>query len=225
MARIKLGDVVTAMSGKSGGTVYAVNKGGAYRKNKSNPTNPRSALQQAQRLLFSSLSSSWRGLEQEQRDSWKVAAPNFPYQDVFGDSRILSGAQLYSKLNLNISKVNGTLINSAPTPVEFPMFTAVLTTNTNVGQLITLDAVVPGNFKVIVRATQPFSAGIDNFKSQLRDVAVFDPGAGPGLNTFADYVLKLGVPTQGAKIGFSVQFVSLVSGQVSPLYLLSGLVG
>jgi hypothetical protein len=163
-------------------------------------------------------------LTEEQRASWVAAAPNFPYNDVFGDSRVLSAPQLYSKLNLNLSKIGLPRIDKAPAPVEMPEFSASFFTLDATAITLVVSPNVPAGFHAVVRATPPVSAGILNVRTKLRDVQVF-PAGGTPLDLSAAYTAKFGGTVVGQRVGFSVQLVSDESGQGSVPVFFNGIVG
>ena len=230
MALIKLTAIVDNISGKLNGTVFARNKGGHYMRSKSNPTNPRTTPQSIVRGVLGSISSKWRALTQGQRDAWDGAAPDFPYQNRMGDTKILSGFSLFMKLNQNIFNAGAgiTALVNPPAPVEVsqPIFVGgsfgVNAAGTAVSLAeIDLEFVQSGEpARAILFVTPPMSAGIKNFSNRLRklDNAVI-PSSG-GTTSFdigSDYQDKFGVPQEGAKIGYAVRIVSTVTGQASPL--------
>ena len=153
--KIKFGAIVTDGRNKIGGQVASKNKAGNYLKTKSTPTNPNTSFQAGVRNLFGSLAQSWRGLTQAQRDSWISGAPNFPYTDIFGDTKILSGFSLYMQLNSNLNAVGVTLLTTCPSPGTTPAATlsAVLY---DVGVTLTPNALpttVPAGCSAIISGT------------------------------------------------------------------------
>jgi len=101
MAKVQFGGGISAMSGKLAGQVFARNKGGAYARNWVKPTNPSTVAQQNQRNTLSLKSAAWRTLTDSQRDSWKSWADDNPVLDRLGASIVLTGAQGYTKININ----------------------------------------------------------------------------------------------------------------------------
>jgi hypothetical protein len=116
MAKIKL-NIASAISGKSGGTVYSRNRGGAYMKAWSMPINPNTPAQSVQRQKFSSLSSSWKSLTDTQRLTWDTGTNNFPQIDRLGDTFYLSGQGFYMQCNRNLQAIRQALISVCPAPV------------------------------------------------------------------------------------------------------------
>jgi hypothetical protein len=89
------------MSGKMGGTVASHNRGGAYFRAKSIPTNPNSTRQQAVRAIMTGLVGYWgETLTVLQRDAWKTYADNTPYNDVLGQSIVMTGQNAFIANNV-----------------------------------------------------------------------------------------------------------------------------
>lgn len=89
-------EIVTQASGSIGGTTYAHNRGGMYRRARSIPTNPNSTRQQAVRSYLASAVAAWGGtLTAANRESWEAWAANTPTTNSLGDALILTGQQAY----------------------------------------------------------------------------------------------------------------------------------
>lgn len=216
--KAKFGAIVVDGRGKIGGHVASKNKAGSYFRTKTTPTNPNTSSQLNVRSSFSSLSQGWRGLTQAQRDSWNSGAPNFPYTDIFGDTKILSGFGLYMQLNGNLANVGAPLLTNCPTP------TSVLSLGTFVVQNdagdLTIDqtpATVPAGYSQVILATQGLSAGRAFSKSYARQIHYYAPAAAvASITNF--YTEKFGtVPSLSENTYISAFLVNLSSGQVSQM--------
>lgn len=231
MALIKLTAVVDNISGKLNGSVFARNKGGHYIRSKSNPTNPQTTRQNMVRSLLSGVSTEWRQLTPGQREAWKGAAQDFPYQNKLGDSKIYSGFNLFVKHNQNLKNYDSespTLTSPmAPAPT-IPPFGVTGSIGLNAqGTAITL-AEVEMNFSerspntvFLLYATPPISHGVSNFKNRLRLIYT-DDGTSSASNLVVsdittEYPLFFGVPADGAKIGYGVRAINTVTGQGSKM--------
>lgn len=115
MALVKYGSAVTQLSGSVGGVTYARNKGGAYLRSRTSPTQPNSALQVGARTLFASAVNAWTNiLTAYERTSWNAYAAAVPYTNIFGETRYYSGQQRY--VQCYIARVNaGGLVTAAST--------------------------------------------------------------------------------------------------------------
>ena len=178
MAKVQFGGGISAMSGKVSGNVYARNKGGAYVRNWVRPTNPQTTAQQNQRNTLSLKSAAWRTLTDEQRDSWKSWANDNPVLDRMGASIVLTGAQAYTKININRDNAADAAVQT--TTPGAPTFAAnVLNTAGSLDVqiagdtlLVPLGAGAAENDIVFMFASRPVSAGVTNTNSQLRLVTV-----------------------------------------------------
>src|SRR4051794_38926446 len=120
MAKIKYSALVSDMRNKLNGSVMSQNRYGSFVRNKVTPVNPQTSYQQAARQSLGNLSSSFRELTAGQIAAWNRSGVNFPFTDIFGDIKHLSGQTLFVKLNANLEKVNSPRILQPPLPVGFP---------------------------------------------------------------------------------------------------------
>lgn len=109
---------MTQASGSIAGVTYSHNRGGMYRRARSIPTNPATLNQQTVRNAMSTLMTRWRAtLDDTQRLLWKTYADNTPVTNVFGDSIILTGPQMY--VRGNVPRIQAGLAIVDDGPVEF----------------------------------------------------------------------------------------------------------
>ena len=120
MPKIKFSALVSGMSGKSNGSVFGTNNGGAYFRNNTSKTKTKTALNAKRKSLFSEVSGAWRNLTSEQQNSWRNAVANFVVQNAFGDNRTPTGYELFMRLN-NVRLEQGlVMLSEAPTPRALP---------------------------------------------------------------------------------------------------------
>lgn len=161
MAKFTPGAIVSEVRNKIAATVFTKNKAGASIRNRTTPINRRSTGQTTQRQSLASLSSSWRGLTQSQRDAWNSAAASFPQQDNLGQTIFLTGAQLYVRCNANLILIGEPTITDAPSPTSFePIAFTSLTITASTGVVsLAFTPTVPAGFAMVVRMTAPVSQG------------------------------------------------------------------
>lgn len=119
MAKIKLTAFMDGISGKVNGTVFSSNRGGAYARSKgkgprfkagsdlsdtvnvlgSEPTIQTGSPQGQSISILTSISRLWRTLDGNARIAWNNAVEDWKRADVFGDMRVPSGSQLFTRLN------------------------------------------------------------------------------------------------------------------------------
>lgn len=102
MAKIKYSAIgITNMSGKSGGSVFAFNRAGAYVRRWAKPTNPMTDLQTATRQAFGALSRAYGSLTDAQVSAWKTWGIENPRVDRLGESRPMLPMQAFMSANAN----------------------------------------------------------------------------------------------------------------------------
>src|SRR5690625_84038 len=214
---IKFGSIVVGGRGKLGGQVYSHNRGGDYVRNNATPVNPQTPSQMAARAALALFSSMWSTLTQAQIAGWNAATENFPRTNIFGDSKKMSGKNLFTSLNRELELTGQTAIMDASAPVPIAVPTSVDTISVIDDGTVTfsVNGTDAGDTLVLL-ATPPVSAGTNFVKNQLRVVSTMPATASP---TSADigtaYVAKFGTPAEGQKVFVGAYAVNAV-GQRSP---------
>lgn len=204
------------MRNKLNGTVFSKNRYGAYARTKVTPVNPQTADQTTVRSRFGNRSASWRGLTDEQRQSWIDGAAGFPVFDIFGNSKILSGQALYNKLNLNLAKIGAAAIATCPVAVAIPQHAITgLTAEVGGGQIIVdfAPTPVPAGFALVTDATPLFGAGVSFVKNLFRQIQVSAAATATGVDVFGTWSAKFGALVAGQKISVRQYLVSTTTGQ------------
>lgn len=172
-AKVQFGSGVAGISGRTAGTVFARNKGGAYMRRFSVPTNPRTQSQEEARQRLSDQSSAWRTLNQDQRDSWNAWAQEHPILDRLGASILLTGHQAFVKVNSNVVLFTGGAPLTAPpaNPVfKVPAISQTAAFDATVADSIILLAgvdLVIGD-RIAIWMSPPVSPGVSNTFSKER---------------------------------------------------------
>lgn len=216
MAKILFTAFLADMRNKVNGTVFSKNRYGAYARTKVTPVNPQTTSQQAARSRLSTASQAWRGLTEEQRQSWIDAAPNFPFSDIFGNSKILSGQALYVKLNSNLALVGASSINSAPLPESLPAVegTSVAADDSANTVIVTTDPdPVPSAMFLVIFATPNITPGRSFVKNQFRFVQAFPAAAAGPYDISAAWTALFGDPVTDQKVFVKCFLVHEDSGQ------------
>jgi len=161
---------MVAGSGKIGGHVVAVNKGGAYVRTKRKPTNPRSTSQVNQRNNNTGNAQAWRGLTAAQRTGWANYAAATAKKNHFGETRYSSGFQAFVQANNTLLAIGVATITAAPVPVAVTPITSLSIVADHVTAHLTLTyaPAVPAGYHYIMRATPQYSAGKTFVKQQFR---------------------------------------------------------
>lgn len=168
MAKVNLID--GPRSGSIGGATYSHNKGLAYVRRRSIPTNPNSIKQQAARQILSALSASWAGLSSANQTAWTDWASINTILDTLGQSIQLSGQQAYIQLNSRVVGAGGTAVATPPVgtgPTGLVTATAVATAPGTIAVTYTPTPMAAGQ-KLVVWATLPSTAGRNPNINQAR---------------------------------------------------------
>jgi len=223
MAKIKLGAIVVAMSGKLGGHVFARNRGGAYMRTKVTPTNPNTSVQSAVRSAFASISSAWSSLTTSQRKSWNTAVNLFKKTDVFGDIKVPSGKALFQRLNSNLNSKSIARIDVAPQPKE--VLTAEIT-GVDIDDFDQYEATfdgTPASGSTLVYSSGPVSAGTTYVKNLMRLLPENLNVVAGTLSVFASYSARFPAPVVGQKIFTGIRFMN-ANGETSPMQIIESVV-
>lgn len=215
MAKIKYSALVSDMRNKLNGSVMSKNRYGSYVRNKVTPVNPQSIYQQFSRNLFGASSSAWRGLTPAQVTAWNEAAKDFPFTDIFGDVKHLSGQALFVQLNKNLQQIGQAISVNAPSPLEIPNL-VITGASITAGELnISTTGDLPGSeFDIIVYATPPVSSGISYLDNRYRLLISLPGDSQPSsADLMAIYTNRFGqAPSE--KVGFRIAVVSTDNGQM-----------
>lgn len=201
---------------KVNGHVVSKNRYGSYIRTKVTPVNPQTDAQQAARNNLATNSQAWRGLTEAQRQSWIDAAQNFPFTDIFGNIKFLSGQALYVKLNNNLVAGGQAAISDAPAPVATPALDSIALTaaaGTPAVSLTFAPTPVPADFNLFIDMTPNVTPGKSFVKNLYRRVTVIADGDTSPQNLLTAYSALFGNPVEGQKIFCRAFFVSQITGQ------------
>lgn len=222
MAKIKFGMMMTDARGKLGGQVFSKNRGGAYVRTKSTPTNPNSLSQADVRSIFGSISAGWSGLTAQQRATWNEAVDDFKQTDVFGDLKTPSGKALYQRLNQNLLLSGQSILNVAPGLEDAPInATDGVEIDKAAKEIALANLPSVAGVYVVIRASGSVTQGTSNVKNQLRVISYQQTVAVTDATTYTAYVDKFGTPASGQKIIFDIAFI-LPNGVQTPSKQLVG---
>lgn len=115
MATIKLGSIASDIRGSIGGTVFSRNGGGAYAKQRTKGTDPRTSLQQVVRSIMSGMIGYWAALTAAVREDWAVYARQVPFINRLGDAINLSGYNMYCRTRSLCELIGVAMPAAAPT--------------------------------------------------------------------------------------------------------------
>lgn len=217
MAKIKLGTLVSDIRGAVGGTVFSRNKGGAYARKNTAPTNANTTAQTQARGIFGQVSQAWRDLTGGQQNAWNVAAPNFPYTDVFGDAREYSGRTLFMKLNSQLLLVDNSasILTVPPTPAVLEAIFGAQLAVTTTTMTLTINGGnnLPAGQEILVFASAPVSPGVRAVSSagNYRQIGAFTGTLGVA-DIFTAYSAVYGAPVSGMRIFVKTKTLEAATG-------------
>ena len=221
MAKVQYGLIVTEASGKAGNLVYTRSHGGAYVRKSPTFIQPITPHVTAVRNTMRTVGKLWwTTLTDNQRSAWRAFAQQIKWRDRIGQPASPAGSDLFTQLNFNIANLGGSPIlappNSLSAPDPGPLTCSASATTGQV--LVTPTTPAPPNHAPLLRATKPLKPGwfyFNRFLAQLRPQAdLSSPVTLPDVS--APYAYRHGPPIAGYKIGFSLQYVNLTTGAISP---------
>lgn len=219
MAKIKYSALVSDMRNKLNGSVMSKNRYGSYVRNKVTPVNPQTSYQQMARQRLGNLASSFRGLTQAQINGWNASGVNFPFTDIFGDVKQLSGQTLFIKLNNNLEKIGEARIDDAPAAGAIPSIditasSFTVTDSALVAAYITISpAAIPAGFALAVYATPPIPPGQSFVKNRYRYVGIAGVPVAGVVDLVDQLTDRFGTYVEGERIFVRVALVSTTTGQ------------
>lgn len=215
MAKIKFGMMMTDARGKLGGQVFSKNRGGAYVRTKVTPSNPQTLAQSVVRANLSTISQAWNALSVSQIANWNTAVDNWKSTDIFGDIKIPSGKNLFTKLNVNLLNTSRAPILDVPEKenvVISPTVTVSYDATADTWNVVGLGT-VPG-VVYQVEATPAVPNGVSYVKNRFRVVTYGASSSAINTDLVTAYPNKFGALTVGDKVFFRIRSIN-ENGQAS----------
>lgn len=221
MALVKFGGGVTEFRGTLAGNIFSRNKGGAYVKKFTIPTNPQTQAQLAIRAIFSQISTAWSGLTQAQRDGWIARAATIPFENSVGDEYFLSGKGLFQKVNTVTLSVEEAVFENIPGDSVVPDTVAEYTIAASVGAqsiILTSDtANIPADRKYVTDGAPQSTAAKVNNNSLFKRVGFSDEAAiWDTLDIGGPYIALYGALILGQRIEVRSFAFDKLNGMFSP---------
>ena len=183
---IKFGGGVAGASGKSGGTVFARNRTGAYARNWAKPVNPVSPLQAAVRSDLAAAAAAWQERSSAQVDAWNAYAFTMTRLNRLGESYVPTGRQIYTESYLNMRSVGQAPLttpgptNISPSLVNPQITAAASTANAFTSLIPKVDSVIipsgqdPVDCYALVFGAPAHPAQRNNVNKQRRVISQLD---------------------------------------------------
>lgn len=228
MARVKYGSIITELKGSIGGQTFQSIRGGFIIRNKPVSPKVRSRVQSGTRTIMGLLAQSWRTLSDAQRTTWSAVAPSYPHTDKFGDPASFTGYQLFIRCNLYLLAMNENPILSGALPDELFVPTDLAFSSSAALEQLDItwtSGAIPADMGILVRASPAISAGRSYRLSDTNIVGRMFSAESSPYDLWKEIEGKYGQgPAAGSRVLASFQVVSLVTGNASQLYNLSGIV-
>ena len=126
MAKVRFGTGVAEIRGSVGGSVYSRTHAGAIVRNRIVPVNPNTQAQDDIRTLFATVAQLYTDLTPAQRNAWDEFAQLVNVTNVFGESYVPTGRQMFQQCNMNIALSEGFAVNTGMGPGYILSFTPLL---------------------------------------------------------------------------------------------------
>lgn len=227
MALIVPGTGIGQASGKLGSLVFSHNRGGAYVRARSIPTQPGGQYQTEIRNAVEAASQQWRELTDVARAAWRTWADNRPLPNRIGQSIRLQGNAAYVQLNTRLV-LNGLAQISLPPASDVPLPLETLTGSYDVGAGDFNVAYTPtpltGGCQLYVWGCLLQDASITYVRNRLRYFALGGVNGASPFNIEGDFAARFGTPQVGNGVVIQAQVFDPQSGLVSLPLRTSGVV-
>jgi hypothetical protein len=227
MALIVPGTGIGQASGKLGGMVFSHNRGGAYVRARSMPTQPGGKYQTGIRDAVEAASQQWRALSANARAAWVTWADGNPLPNRIGQSIRLQGNAAYVQLNARIA-LNGGVQIGLPPPGDPPLPLATMSLNTDVGagafNVVYTPTPLTGGCELYVWGCLLQDPSITYVKNRLRQFAIGGVNGPSPFNIEDDFKARFGTPQVGNGVVILAQVYNPLTGQVSLPLRASGVV-
>jgi len=221
MAKIQFSVAVGDARNKVGGVVFTKVRFGAMLRRKVSPVQPRTSRQTTVRALMTLLAKRWGGtLTATQRAGWESLAASYPRTDVFGNSYILTGLQMYCSLNRNLQLIGVTIIDDAPSTltVGSPGSITVAVVSGATPSFNVTPATDPDTGEVpVVFAVRPLSPGRKFFSSLLRYVFQDTAATAGPFDIHTEYSAKFGALLADANYSAGLIYINNTTGAASQM--------
>lgn len=220
MAIIKVSGLLQGIKGKLQGSIFQFGSGGNVMRNNRGFSKQKGTAWQDQKVSVQLISTSWRELDQEDRDAWVAATGEWPTVNKWGDARTPSGYELYMRMNLGLIKVGLTPIVTPPVVPTFPDYGNNAFIGSISDPLIYASDAAYGAFVLDVFACPMMSTGRKSPRTGYIYMKSFTDDSVEFYNFNSEYVARFGAKTVGYRVYIMVRYRSASSGTFStPIYL------
>lgn len=213
MALLKLGGIVTAISGKVGGQCFVNSTYGPYLKNIGGYVNKITPKRKKANAFLCSISSLWQTLTVAQQNSWTALSPSLPYTNRVGDTAYYSGFNLFVQFNLNLLLVGKSPNLTAP-PLSAGVPPTLFTLTDSSGDILIKTSNGDSGVLVKVYSCMRLSYGDSQYQKRKRLLTITANGnLLASYNMNSDYASVFGVSPAKGRIWVELETFDQTSGQ------------
>lgn len=227
MAKVKFGAVVSDTRGSVEGITFSRGRAGAVVRRKASPSLQQTVYTQPVRVGLATLSRRWFAeLSQLQRDAWIALADANPVTDVFGNSFLLTGQQLYNRVNQIRRQAGLGALDSAPADqVVLGLETLSVSAEAPATLTVSYTATpLAAGYRLYLFSTACLSPGKIARKSDARFLGVSVEEAGSPFAAGTLYTGRFGNLIVGRMVTVFVGTLRADRGAISPMLLGSSVV-
>lgn len=228
-AIVKYGAIITEIKGKVNGAVFQGGTAGPQMKadpaliaaivSGSKLTKADAGRVMNPQANIGLVSTTWKTLDDADRQTWVAAAPNYMFKNKFGEPYTASGFQVYMSLNTNLVAVGEPMVTVAPLPtLLIPTPPCNIVYGIGAAPKLRFTYEVLTGFKGVLYASVSQSAGKSLTKGRLKAIAVFAAGSGTAYDLDSQYQNIFGsIPLHG-NVWFVFRCTELSTGQQNQSY-------
>lgn len=208
MAVIKLGSIVTDIAGSIGGTTFRRTSTGHAVYNKQGRQVKSAFAPASRKNELGNIFADWYNLSEGERAQWEKNASVYPLKDKFGNTKYLTGRQLYTKLNAQLLPANAKSdVNSFDTFVE--LAPVIISTFDIAGEGLSLS--VKGTFVkqfIYISIYQLRRRGRVKPHAHFKRTAVKEVFPTSNIDIWIEFHKQFPLAVNGQTFGFNIQYVN-----------------
>ena len=224
MAKLKYGAVISDARGSIEGVTFSQGRFGPFARKRGIPRVQQTGFTTAVRVRLANFARRWFGtLTQVQRDAWIALAVANPVTDVFSNSHILTGQQLYIRCNQLRAQAGLAVIDAAPADQAVTGLATLTVTATAPATLSLAFTATPlaAGHRLYIFASPSLSPGKVATKSDMKFIGVSGPGQTSPYAAGTQYATRFGSMIATKLISVSVAVLRDDRGALSPYFFAS----
>ena len=224
MAVIKLGSIITDIAGSIGGTTFRRTSTGHAVYNKQGRQVKSAFAKASRKNELGNIFSNWYNITESEREQWAINASNYPLKDKFGNTKYLTGRQLFTKLNAQLLPAN-----ASSDVTSFDPFVELADTQIEIFDISSsqLSLYIDGEFVsqiIYISMYQLRSRGRVKPHAHFKRTAVKVVTSKNYVNIWNDFRKQFPLAENGQTFGFNIQYVN-ASGVMTSVLAFTGVAG